>query len=114
MAAWAGCGDVAQASGQVGVAQVHEPAECRAHRAEVSQTFLGVATVQLEMLPDQAREQGMAVDVEIALVEQDLIEGLGLVGDPSAEGGDQGVATDEVVLKRQQAEKQVSGGVMER
>jgi len=56
----------------------------------------------------------MAVDVEIALVEQDLIEGLGLVGDPSAEGGDQGVATDEVVLERQQAEKQVSGGVMER
>ena len=36
---------------------------------------------------------------EGAAVEQDLAQGLGLVGDPGVEGGQKGVAVDEVVLK---------------
>ena len=66
------------------------------------------------MLADQAREQGMAVGVEVALVQQDPVEGLRLVRDPGAEGGDERIAADEAVLQRQQAEQQVAGGVTKR
>ena len=66
------------------------------------------------MLPDQAHEQGMAVGVEVASVEQELIEGPGLVGDPGAEGGDERIAADEAVLQGQEAEQQVTGGVTKR
>jgi hypothetical protein len=46
----------------------------------------------------------MTVDVKVALVEQDLAEWLRLLSDPSAKGGDQDVAADEVVLEGQEAE----------
>ena len=114
VAARTGRADVGQAGGQVGVAQVHEPAERGAHRAEVGQALLGVVAVELEVLADQAHEQGMAVGVEVALVEQDPVQGLRLVRDPGAEGGDERIAADEVVLKRQEAEQQVAGGVTKR
>ena len=48
---------------------------------------------------------------ERAAVEEDLAQGLGLIGDPGVEGGQQRIAIDEVVLECQQAEEQALSGV---
>jgi hypothetical protein len=108
------CREAGQAGGHFGVTEVRQTVEYRARRAQVRQALLGIVAVQLEVLPDQAYEQSMTVDVELGLVEQDLAEGLRFPSDPGAEGGDQDVAADEVVLKGQQAEEEVLGRVLER
>ena len=65
----------------------------------------------LEVLLDQGLQYGMPSRRERAAVEQDLAQRLGLVGDPGVEGGQEGIAVDEVVLESQQAEQQALGRV---
>ena len=80
----------------------------RAERAEGGQAPLGVAAVLLEVLADQGLEQGVGARRQGARSTQDLAQGPGLVGDPGVEGGEQGVAVDEVDLQGEEAEEQVA------
>ena len=76
---------------------------------EHGEAALGVVAVLLEVLLDEDIERGMPPRAEGAAVEEDLAQGLGLVGDPGIECGQQRVAVDEVVLQGQQAEEQAPG-----
>ena len=80
-------------------------------RAERRETAVGVVAVELEMFGNQGVQKLMAAGVELALLDQDAAKRLRLLVGPDVERGQQCRAIDEVVLKGQDAEQQVAGGV---
>ena len=104
----AGGGDDRQAGLQVGVGDPLEVAAGRPERAEGGQAPLGVAAVLIQVLADQRLEQVAAGLAQGDLLDEDPVQGPGLVEDPGADGGDQRLARDEVQLQGQDAEEQVA------
>ena len=81
----------------------------RRNDREHSEAAFGVLAVLLEVLLDEDIERGAVRRAEGTAVEEDLAQGLVLVGDPGIKCGQQRVAIDEVVLQGQQAEEQAPG-----
>ena len=105
---------IEEAGLEVEVRELFEAVANRGGDSDHGQAALGVEAVLLEVLLDQGLEDRMSSRAERAAVEQDLAQGLGLIGDPGVEAGQEGVAVDEVVLECQQAEQQALGGVLSR
>ena len=79
--------DRQQAALEVEVGDLLEVVADLGDDAQHGQAALGVAAVLLEVLLDQRFEDGVPRRARGAAVEQDLAQGLGLVGDPGVEGG---------------------------
>jgi len=91
------------------VGELLEAVADRGEDTQDAQAALGVEAVLLEVLFNQALQEGVASRAERALVEEDPAQGLGLVSDPCIEGGQESVAIDEVVPQGQQAQQQAVG-----
>ena len=92
----------------VGVGDPGQVLADRADRAERGQALFGVVAVKPDVLLDQRLQELPAARREGAALEEDLAQPARPVGDPGVEGAQQGVAVDEVVLERQQAEQEVA------
>ena len=101
--------EIEEAGLEVEVGEFLEVVADRGTDGQDGQAALGIEAVLLEVLLDQDLEHGVPGRVERSAVEQDLAHRLGLVGDPGVEGGQEGLAVDEVVLECQQAEQQALG-----
>jgi parallel beta-helix repeat protein len=94
----------------VGVGEGLQLLAQRADGADRRQALPRVVAVHLQVALDEGLEQGAVVGPQRGLLHEDLAEGFGLVEDPGVQGGDEGVARDEVHLQRQDAEEQVAIG----
>ena len=95
---------------EAGVAKLLQIMADRAQGADGCEAGLGVAAMLLDVLGDQGLKQHTASAIKRPALHQEIGQGPALVGDPCGERGDQVVATDEVVLKGQDAEQQVATG----
>src|SRR5579883_3095381 len=105
-------GDVHEAGLDIGVRDAGEVVAHRADRAERRQALLGVVAVQPQVLGHQGLQQQVPAGRERAALQEDPAQAARAVGNPAVEAIDQGIAVDEVVLQRQQAQEQVPPGVL--
>ncbi len=89
---------VEEAGLEVEIGDDFEPVADGGQDGQHGEAALGVMAVLLDVLADQLGEDGVPRGAQRAAIEENLPEGQGLVGDPGAEGGQEGVAIDEVVL----------------
>jgi hypothetical protein len=107
-------GDMGHAGLQVRVGNLLEFLTQRADRADRAQTLLGVAPVLLEVLLNQALQQGAPLGRQRLLLQEDLSQRLTLVEHPGVHGGYEGVTGDEVQLQGEDAEQQIPVSVRSR
>ena len=111
--------------GGVGCGSPAEVTECRLDHRRVDpgqfqadtiqlqggQAALDRAALALDMLPDQAVDQGTLLDVEAATIGEQVGDGPGPVTTPDPEGGEELVLVNQAGLQREEAEEQVAVGI---
>ncbi len=103
--------DGSQARDDVGVGQAvaQHLDECR--RADCGETLLGVVVVLLQVGFDKRFHHELMVGGHVALADENLAQRGLLVGDPGRHGANQGIAVDEAIVQRQDAEEEVAVAV---
>ncbi len=93
--------------GQVGLTQrggFHQGTETRGDR---SQRFLGIATMESQLLLGHCRQEGSALVVDRAPIDEDLGQGPGPRSRPGPEGPDQLILVNQANLQGQQPKQEI-------
>ena len=86
----------------------------RGDRTERGETAARIVEMSLDMFGHEGIEQRAIVVAERFLSDEDVGERSVLLSRPNAERGDELIAVDEIVLKREDAEEQIAVGIAPR
>src|SRR6478752_9629183 len=98
--------NAAELRAEVRVAEVSQAVADRPGGGDGGEALLHVAAVLLEVLGDEALQQGTLLGVEVAAGDEVLGQGPDLVASPGLEGGHELDVVDQAVLKGEQSEEQ--------